>query len=260
MLRALLLLSLAAVQGRNVYPVPDPYRWDESFTTDYPQIDDEHRGLFNGILLIDRENNEANLNAARTKYRDHFAYEEGQFEQTMDEEYVRDHKAKHKMVLDRLDKWTSPVPADELTWVKDWLVQHIKNTDFDYKGLMPHYVPKPYVWDESFEVFCFRLDDEHRQLFDLIREVGHNPMSTAALSDLKFKMRAHFDYEQGFFCNSETYNDCESHKKKHDIFYKKLYSFKVPVSKSYVDWAKNWLVQHIKNTDHQYKKRFLTPI
>ena len=223
-----------------------------------PRIDDEHRGLFNGILLIERENNEKNLKAAVIKYQDHFDYEEGMFEQTMDETYSDEHKKVHAMVMERLNGWTAPVPASELTWVKDWLVQHIKNRDFDYIGLMPHYVPKPYIWDNSFEVFYERLDDEHKQLFDAIREVGHSLTSTEALSDLKFKMRAHFDYEQGFFCNSETYLHCDEHKKKHETFYKRLYDFQVPVNAADVEWAKNWLAQHIINTDFQYKHKLNT--
>ena len=176
----------------------------------------------------------------------------------MDKEYTKEHKKKHAKLMDRMQDWNAPVPSAELAWAKDWLVQHIKNTDFDYMGNMPHRVPNPYHWDDSFEVFYARLDDEHKQLFDAIREVANHPERTGALSDLLFKMRAHFDYEQDFFCDSDTYQDCESHKEKHETFYKKLYSFKVTVAKSHADWAKNWLVQHIKNTDFQYKHKLNT--
>merc|ERR1719184_182620 len=33
----------------------------------------------------------------------------------------------------------------------------------------------------------------------------------------------------------------------------------VPVGCEEINWAKNWLAQHIKNTDHQYKKRMDGP-
>merc|ERR1711887_5275 len=216
------------------------------------------RGLFNGILLIERDNNEKNLKDATVKYHDHFIFEEGLFKQTMSDEYIADHLGKHNDFLKRFDAWTTPVPESELTWAKNWLVQHIKNTDFKYIDLLPHHVPKPYNWDDSLEVFYARLDDEHKQLFDHLREVGHTPESTKHLSDLKFKMRAHFDYVRGFFCNSETYHDCEEHSKKHDVFYKRLYALENPVAAEDVEWAKNWLVQHIKNTDFGYKFKLNT--
>ena len=82
------------------------------------------------------------------------------------------------------------------------------------------------------------MDDEHNQLFDHLREIGHTTESTQHLSDLKFKMRA-FDYERAFFCNSETYHDCEEHSKKHDVFYKRL-AMENPVPIEEVDRAKNW--------------------
>merc|ERR1711970_599760 len=122
------LLQTAAL-SKHIYPVPDPYRWDESFTVEMPRIDDEHRGLFNGILLIERENNEENLKLAVVKYHDHFTFEGGLFKQTMSDDYIADHLKKHGDFLARFDAWTSPVPEDELTWAKNWLVQHIKNTD-----------------------------------------------------------------------------------------------------------------------------------
>ena len=243
------LPALQLASAGLIFPVPEPYRWDESFTVKMPQIDDEHRGLFNAILKIERDNNDINLKEAVTKYHDHFHFEQELFKQTMSLKYIEDHMSKHSAFLARFDAWAAPVPSSELSWAKNWLVQHIKNTDFKYVGLLPHHVPKPYNWDNSLEVFYSRLDNEHKILFDHIRELGHNPDSTQHLADLKSKMRGHFDFERGFFCNSETYQDCEEHSNKHDFFFKKLYAFENPVSKEDIDYSKNWLVQHISNTD-----------
>jgi len=254
---SLLLLTSLASAGV-VFPVPDPYRWDESFTVKMPQFDDEHRGLFNAVMKIEAANNEENLKEAAIKFHDHFSLEESQFKQTMDAQYTADHLAKHATFLKRFDAWTSPVPGGEVTWAKNWLVQHIKNTDFKYIDKLPHHVPTPYAWDDSVEVFYQRLDEEHKGLFDHIRELGHNPASTEALFNLKAKMRAHFDYESGIFCESETYHDCEEHKAKHDTFFTQLDTATNPVPEETLHWAENWLVQHIRNTDFQYKHKLNT--
>jgi len=251
----LLLLGASLAAAGVVHHVPDPYRWDESFTVEMPQFDDEHRGLFNGLLLIERDNTAENLKAANIKYHDHFTLEESHFVQTMSLQYIKDHRGKHHDFLLRFDAWHAPVPASEISWAKNWLVQHIKNTDFKYIGQLPHHVPKPLHWDDGLEVFYSRLDEEHKGLFDLIRQVGEHPSSTQHLSDLKSKMRAHFDYERGIFCHSETYHDCDNHAMKHDKFFKQLYVVRNPVGQETVKWAANWLVQHIKNTDFQYKHK-----
>ena len=212
----LLLGLLGSAAAKTIYPVPDPYRWDETFTVEFPQMDDEHRGLFNAILKIERDNDCTNVKEANVKYHDHFSLEQSLFKQTMSKHYIDDHISKHSNFLGRFDKWEAPVPEYELTWAKNWLVQHVKNTDFKYIGLMPHHVPKPYIWDDSVETFYKRIDDEHKILFDHIRAIGHSPMSTEDLSNLKSKMRAHFDYESGLFCNAETYYECDEHNEKHN--------------------------------------------
>merc|ERR1711872_1116416 len=170
---ALFMCLLQAVLGKHIYPVPDPYRWDESFTVELPRIDDEHRGLFNAILLIERDNTKEHLTDAYIKYRDHFEYEEGLFSQTKDDEYVDSHKMKHKTFMDKMTGWSAPVSQDQLNWAKnwlvqhikdikvaqDWLAQHIKNTDFEYRGKLKHAVPNPYVWDETFATDYKQIDD-----------------------------------------------------------------------------------------------------
>merc|ERR1711971_1456988 len=249
----LLLGVLGSAAAKTIYPVPEPYRWDETFTVEVPQMDDEHRGLFNAILKIERDNSCTNVKEANVKYHDHFLLEQSLFKQTMSKHYIDDHMSKHSNFLGRFDKWEAPVAEHELTWAKNWLVQHIKNTDFKYIGLMPHHVPKPYHWDDSVETFYARIDDEHKVLFDHIRELGHTPESKMHLSNLKSKMRAHFDYERGLFCNAETYYDCEEHSLKHETFFKRLNAFENPVPAADTDWAKNWLAQHIKNTDFAYR-------
>ena len=38
----LLLVVLGSAAAKTIFPVPEPYRWDETFTVEFPQMDDEH--------------------------------------------------------------------------------------------------------------------------------------------------------------------------------------------------------------------------
>merc|ERR1711872_43367 len=129
---ALFMCLLQAVLGKHIYPVPDPYRWDESFTVELPRIDDEHRGLFNAILLIERDNTKEHLTDAYIKYRDHFEYEEGKFCEIPSYNCI-DHKMKHYKFFVTFKDLKVPIGCEEIHWAKNWLAQHIKNTDHQYK-------------------------------------------------------------------------------------------------------------------------------
>merc|ERR1711970_767963 len=111
---SLLLLGVGLAAARVIYDVPDPYRWDESFTVKMPQFDDEHRGLFNGLYLIQNDNSEKNLKDAIVKFHDHFKLEESHFAQTMSLKYTDDHKAAHNRILAQMNSWEVPVPPSEL--------------------------------------------------------------------------------------------------------------------------------------------------
>merc|ERR1711971_590474 len=50
------------------------------------------------------------------------------------------------------------------------------------------------IWDESFMTFYRRIDDEHKVLFDCIRESAEDPSNAEKHAFCKTKLRMHFDY------------------------------------------------------------------
>jgi len=197
----------------------------------------------------------------KTLMRNHFIYEESQIcdSKDIDWDYCKDHKRKHVLFSERLAKMDAPVDVGEVKWAQNWLAQHIKNTDFGYRGKLAHPVPEPYVWDESFATDYPQIDAEHDVLFQKILAVSQHPEDPVVLEELKKLLKEHFVYEEGKFCEIPNFN-CVDHKMKHYKFFVIFEQQQVPVGCEEINWTKNWLAQHIKNTDHQYKKRFLTPI
>ena len=95
-------------------------------------------------------------------------------------------------------------------------------------------------------------------LFDLMQQLGENPDDVDLLNKNRDVYRDHFDYEEKQFMACGEPCDADAHKKKHDIFFKTLTWVTNPVSQEYLEWAKNWLAQHIKNTDFKYKYKLAT--
>eukprot|EP00092_Neocalanus_flemingeri_P009425 GFUD01010140.1.p1 GENE.GFUD01010140.1~~GFUD01010140.1.p1 ORF type:complete len:120 (-),score=32.39 GFUD01010140.1:93-452(-) len=115
-------------------PIPEPFKWDESFAVFYQQIDDEHKGLFDGIFAVHASPGDAAvLDSLKGKVVAHFTYEEGQYEKVADHD-VAGHKAKHAEFLKAAGGINTPVSTDQVIFMKQWLVDHITNTDFTYKG------------------------------------------------------------------------------------------------------------------------------
>merc|ERR1711890_36361 len=168
------------------------------------------------------------------------------------------HKNKHASFMATAHALTTPIDQNWLKFAKNWLSQHIPNTDFKYKNKMPFEVPDPYVWDESFEVFYTRLDNEHKNLFKVLAELKDNPNDIDILNNNRDTFRDHFDYEEKQFAVCGEVCDADAHKKKHDLVFKTLTWVTVPVSAEYIAFAANWLAQHIKNTDFKYRYKLPT--
>jgi len=112
--------------------------------------------------------------------------------------------------------------------------------------------------DASFATDYNRIHEEHDVLFANILAVSQQPDDASKLKTLKDNMKQHFLYEEGHFCSVEDFN-CVDHRMKHYSFWVILENQQVPVGCEEINWAKNWLAQHIKNTDHQYKQRLTVP-
>merc|ERR1711970_318718 len=227
------------------YPIPDPFYWDATFAVYYPDMDEEHKPLFSCLEeLKTKLDDKALLESCLESYIFHFNHEQDLFTNSTlypsEEQYQ--HINKHNAFLATMKGLTVPVAASWIDYATNWLTQHIKNTDFRYKEKMPHPVADPYVWDESFLTNYDRIDDEHKVLFKAMQDLSENPDDVDLLNFNRDVYRDHFDYEEKQFmaCGEKCHAD--SHKKKHDVFYKTLTWVTTPVSQEYVAFAKTgWL-------------------
>nr|AQV13605.1 hemerythrin [Boccardia proboscidea]AQV13645.1 hemerythrin [Galathowenia oculata]AQV13663.1 hemerythrin [Heteromastus filiformis]AQV13689.1 hemerythrin [Myxicola infundibulum]AQV13741.1 hemerythrin [Phascolosoma agassizii]AQV13777.1 hemerythrin [Themiste pyroides] len=115
------------------WEIPEPYVWDESFKVFYEHLDDEHKKIFKGIFDCIRDNSGPNLTTLINVTTNHFTHEEAMMDAAKYSEVVP-HKKLHKDFLDKLAGLSAPVPAKDVDYCKEWLVNHIKGTDFKYKG------------------------------------------------------------------------------------------------------------------------------
>nr|AQV13768.1 hemerythrin [Sternaspis scutata] len=112
-------------------------------------------------------------------------------------------------------------------------------------------VPEPYVWDESFRVFYDTLDNEHKNLFKCLFDCTNSPGDGKCLQSLLTTATNHFKTEEAMFSKS-SYADAASHKAIHDGFLADAGGLSTPLPADKIAWAKDWLVNHIKGTDHKY--------
>ena len=116
-------------------------------------MDDEHKPLFTCLDdVAANPTDSAVIAECLAAYEFHFANEQKLFleSNTYSAEDAYQHINKHNSFIATMRGISNP-DAEWISYAKNWLTQHIKNTDFRYKGKMPHHVADPYVWDESFQ-------------------------------------------------------------------------------------------------------------
>merc|ERR1719304_99583 len=124
-----------------------------------------------------------------------------------------DHRQRHLALMKTAAGVVLPVTEEITEFIKNWLAQHIKNTDFSYRGLLPkvHPIPTPFKWNSFFAVFYKDMDEDHKELFSCLAAVEATPNDEALLRSCLQTYKDHFRAEEDLMAKSSTYPKEELH-------------------------------------------------
>nr|AQV13748.1 hemerythrin [Phascolosoma agassizii] len=115
------------------FDIPEPFVWDASFKVFYENLDDEHRNIFKALFDVSADQKSASALAALIDVTaNHFSHEEGMMQKANYAGYPP-HKKMHEDFLTKIRGLKAPLDDGTVHYAKDWLVNHIKTTDFKYK-------------------------------------------------------------------------------------------------------------------------------
>lgn len=126
-----------------------------------------------------------------------------------------------------------------------------------------------FEWKEEFSVKVGAFDSHHKRLVDLIGSLHEAMLKRKSaeviggiLKELLAYTRYHFSEEEKIM-TSMSYPGLQQHRKEHDWFTEKVAAFvqkqqqgALGVGIETMSFLKNWLVDHILETDKQYSGFF----
>ena len=124
---------------------------------------------------------------------------------------------------------------------------------------------EPLVWQDAWSVGNETLDNDHKQLIEIINRVNHSHVSGEdavwVLNDLRNYSKYHFEREEKLM-EAAGIPGLVEHKKKHAMFVEWLGSLQrtvnLPEARFVIfdtanDYLRGWLENHILHTDMEYK-------
>lgn len=120
-------------------------------------------------------------------------------------------------------------------------------------------------WNDSYDVKVARFNDQHKFLFEIIKDLYNameNKDDRLALAFIINKIvqysKEHFSEEEICLLNNQ-YPNYEKHRKQHKLFLDKIVQFSSDYNSGkyllHVDillFLKNWVLQHILVADKEY--------
>ncbi len=126
------------------------------------------------------------------------------------------------------------------------------------------------TWSDALSVQVREIDDQHKRLVQLINSL-HDAMKAGqgkealekTLQELANYAVYHFRTEENYM-QQFSYAGYASHKLKHDAFVKKVTAFqadyvagKLGLSIELMNFLRDWVTTHIRETDRNYTGTFL---
>ncbi|MFP4280775.1 MAG: bacteriohemerythrin [Halochromatium sp.] len=122
-------------------------------------------------------------------------------------------------------------------------------------------------WDERYSVNVAEIDRQHRQLFALYNKLHAamlygegNQVLDLIFDELVEYTRTHFKDEERYFCAID-YAGTKTHIREHQAFIDRLaelqdkfHARKAFLTIEILAFIRDWLNEHIKGTDQQYKQ------
>lgn len=258
------------------------YQFTEDCLTGIEQIDDEHRTLF---ALI----NEAAALPAEARTTDtvarilsrlsdyaatHFAHEEAYMSEHNDPELSLQQKehaaftAHIQSLVDQpLTEESASAMLDEiLPYLIRWLYRHILSSDMMIGKLTP---ADPFAFTAKYLTGIELIDDEHRHLFDIIRETNaliHNDLLhdkydeiVRLLEELREYTKYHFNDEEDYM-EKIGYPELDAQLRAHTAFVDKLMNINLEgmdeiddhqqeYLQELIQFLAGWLINHILKMD-----------
>ena len=259
------------------------YEFTDDCLIHIDEIDNEHRQLFSLLnesiaMVAETDDVTAIANNLVTKLKDyalnHFAHEEAYMESIHDPE-LRLQKREHAAFAEKINSFaldtTSKEAAREslnelLRYLVRWLYRHILSSDMMIGKLEPN---DPFAFTDRFKTGIELVDDEHRTLFEIIKETNdlicaeHLHDKYDKIMELLAKLK---DYTEFHFHDEEMlmerigYPGLEAQKHAHAAFVERLVDIDLNTldeidndQQSYlldlINFLISWLTNHILVSD-----------
>ena len=263
------------------------YEFTKDCLLNIEQLDNEHRRLFQmvneAVSLIDTVDDVSTIstgliNNLKDYAATHFAHEEANMESINDPE-LELQKKQHAAFTNKVNNFTLDTSSnaaakaclkDFLGYLVRWLYRHILSSDMMIGKISPIKEKNdPFTFTDKFKTGISLVDDEHRHLFEIIKQTNdlihedllHDKYDRIMhlLAELKDYTEFHFKDEEDLMTRI-GYPEIEAQKRAHSAFIERLVEINVDGldeidnnQQAYlldlVDFLVSWLSNHIIAAD-----------